>query len=64
MQTERGQEFRYTVESVSQVPWRQKNRRELAQHQQFLGPTERAQITLATCTADLASRVYIVAVPQ
>ncbi|QLQ08196.1 MAG: class F sortase [Anaerolineae bacterium] len=43
-------QFVYVVESVNQVPWRDKSDAEWAQHVQYLGASGREQLTLVTCS--------------
>ncbi len=60
-------QFVYVVESVNQVPWRDKSDAEWAQHVQYLGASGREQLTLVTCSGaafyPFPARVYVVAYP-
>lgn len=57
--------FIYRVASVNQVPWREKSDAEWARHVQFLGASDREQLTLVTCGGaafyPFPNRVYVVA---
>lgn len=60
-----GDQYAYLVESVNQVPWREKSEAEWARHVQFLGASDREQLTLVTCGGaafyPFPNRVYVVA---
>lgn len=60
-----GQRFTYRVESVNEVPWRDKSDAEWARHVQFLGASDNEQLTLVTCGGaafyPFPARVYVVA---
>lgn len=62
---EGGDRFTYQVESVNQVPWRDKSDAEWARHVQYLGASAREQLTLVTCGGaafyPFPNRVYVVA---
>ena len=65
--TEFGGEYRYTVQLVKKVPWREENAAEAAKHFKYLGPTAGEQLTLVTCGGanvyPWQARLYVVAVP-
>lgn len=65
--TEGGQEFKYQVVLIKQIPWRKHNGAELAKHNRYIGETGSEQLTLVTCGGANAwpwpARIYVVAVP-
>ena len=67
LHAENGGKYPYVVQSVKEVPWRQKNINELQKHQKYLWPKEHEQLTLVTCGGSVlvtwSHRVYVVAMP-
>lgn len=60
-----GARFTYRVDSVNEVPWQEKSDAEWARHVQYLGASDREQLTLVTCGGaafyPFPARVYVVA---
>jgi len=65
--TESGREFRYIVQLVKKVPWKEQSDAELQKHHKYMWPTDHEQLTLVTCGGInlglWSHRVYVIALP-